>query len=77
LPSGAITVTVGGTAKTETTDYTLARSTGVITFNSAPTGAIVATYNFCRIIRFAEDKMSRELFNYQLYNAQMQLIEVL
>ena len=31
----------------QTTDYTLNRSTGVITFNSAPTGAITADYTYC------------------------------
>jgi len=77
LPSGAITITVGGISKTETTDYTLTRSTGAIVFGSGQTGAVVATYDFCRIVRFVEDKLTRELFNYRVYNADLKLVQVL
>ena len=79
LPSGAITVTAAGVPKTETTDYTINRSTGAITFVSAPTNgdALLATYDFARIVRFAESNLSRELFNYQLYNIGVKLAQVL
>jgi uncharacterized protein (TIGR02217 family) len=81
LPSGAITLTVNGVAQTETTNYTLARSTGAITFavGSVPVSGdpIVATYRNCRIVRFAEDQLTRELFNYKLYNTGIKLAEVI
>lgn len=78
LPSGAITLTSGATTFTETSHYTLTRSTGAVVFNVAPTGDVVATnYNFCRVVRFAEDNLDRELFNYRLFNTKLKLIEVL
>ena len=79
IPSGSFTVTAAGVAKTETTDYIINRATGAITFNSAPTSgdALVSTYNFVRTVRFAESNLSRELFNYQLYNFGVKLTQVL
>lgn len=81
LPSGSITLTVDGTPKTETTHYTLTRSTGAIIFNSPDVplsgDEVSATYDFCRVVRFTDDKLSRELFNFKLYNADLGLIQVL
>lgn len=77
LPSGAITITDQGYPLTETTNYTLTRSSGAIVCNVAPTGDMLGTYNFSRIVRFAEDNLSRELFNYKLYNLGVKLLEVL
>ena len=77
LPSGAITVYNATTNFVETTDYVLTRSSGAVVFNVAPSGDLYATYNFSRIVRFAEDKLTRELFSYQCYNGDVKLIEVL
>jgi len=77
LPSGSITITADGVAKAETTDYTLTRTTGAIEFSPAPSGIILGTYNFCRVVRFAEDKLTREQFTYQAFNVGVQLVEVL
>lgn len=80
IPSGTMSISVGGVAKTESTHYTVNRSTGVITFNTPPSGGLSVTavsYNFSRIVRFAEDKLGRELFSYQLYNGNLKLTEVL
>ena len=76
IPSGAITLSTPGFSYTETAHYTLTRSTGAIVFNQAPSGDLTAVYNFCRVVRFAEDKLSRELFNYQVYNGELKLLEV-
>ena len=77
LPSGAITLSTASFSYTETTHYTLTRSTGAVVFNQAPTGDLTCTYNFCHIVRFADDKLDRELFNYRLFNMGIKLIEVL
>ena len=79
LPSGSFTVTDGGTPQTETTHYTVNRATGAITFVSAPSNgnALLATYDFARVVRFADSNLSRELFNYQLYNFGVKLAQVL
>jgi len=79
LPSGAIAISVGGVAKVETTNYTLSRATGAVTFVQTPASGdqILATYSFCRVVRFAENKLTRELFNYRLYNSDLTLIQVL
>lgn len=78
LPSGSITVSASGVSKEETTDYTLNRTTGVITFNTAPTGDnILSTYSFAYTVRFAEDRLTRELFNYKLENASLKLMQTL
>lgn len=77
LPSGSITLTCGPTNFIETTHYTLTRATGEITFITAPSGdSVKATYNFCRVVRFADDDLTRELFNYRLYNGEMRFREV-
>lgn len=75
--SGDIGVTVGGVAYTESSDYTITRATGAITFLSTPPSGdtILATsYKYARQVRFA-NQMSRELFNYQLYNSEITLVE--
>jgi len=81
LPSGSITLTVDGVAQTETTNYTLTRTTGAITFAGGsvpPSGdQILATYRHCKTVRFTEDKLTREQFAYKLYNLGIKLIEVL
>ena len=79
LPSGSFTVTNGGAAQTETTHYTVNRATGAITSVSAPSNgnALLATYDFARVVRFADSNLSRELFNYQLYNFGVKLAQVL
>ena len=79
IPSGSFTVTAAGVAKTETTDYTVNRLTGAITFNSAVASgeALLATYNFVRTVRFADDNLNRELFSYKLYNGTLKLIQVI
>lgn len=80
LPSGEPSIVkVAAVTKTEGTDYTVNRTTGAITFTAAPASgnAITATYDFARIVRFAEDKLNREMFSYQLYNGNLKLIEVL
>ena len=48
------TVTVGGVAKTEGTDYTISASTGKITFTAAPanTAAIVVTGWYSTVVSF-------------------------
>ena len=77
LPSGSPTaVSIGGTP---TVAYTMNRADGTITFDVAPTSGdqILGSYNFCRVVRFAEDKLSRELFNYKLYNSGIRLLQVL
>lgn len=80
LPSGDISITKAGDAQTETTHYTLNRATGVVTFLSAPASGdalIAQSYNFCRKVRFAEKPFENELFNFELYNNEITLIEVL
>lgn len=80
VKSGDCTITVGGIAQTEATDYNVTYATGAITFVSAPASGdtITATdYRFYTISRFAEDNMSRELFSYRLYNSGLRLIEVI
>lgn len=79
LPSGSITLSTPSLSYTETTHYTLSKTTGAIVFNSgmAPTGDLSATYSFARNVRFTEDKLNRELFNFKLYNLGIKLIEVL
>ncbi len=79
LPSGSFTVTSAGVPKTEITDYTVNRATGAVTFVSAPASgdALVSTYDYSRVVRFAESNLSRELFNYQLYNIGVKLAQVI
>lgn len=78
--SGDCTVTAGGSAQVEVTDYTVNYTTGTITFVSAPGSgdAIVATgYRFYYICRFVDDYMDRELFAYRLYNGELRVQEVI
>ena len=80
LPSGEPTaVTVGGSAQVEGVNYTVTRATGVLAFTSVPGpgDAISATYNFARSVRFMDSQLSRELFNYKVYNSEFTFIEVL
>ena len=78
IPSGSPTsLTVDDVVQSEGADYTIVRSTGVITFLSAPaSGDIYADYAFCRKVRFAENNLTREMFNYKLYNADFGLLQV-
>jgi uncharacterized protein (TIGR02217 family) len=48
-----------------------------ITFDTAPvTGTILVTYQYYFKVRFADDKLTRELAAYQLLHAGMKLLEV-
>lgn len=80
LPSGGITtLSTPSFSYTEGDHYTLTRSSGAIVFNigAAPTGDLTADYPFCRIVRFTEDKLSRELFNFKMYNIGIKFVEVI
>ena len=80
VKSGDCSITVGGVAKTEASDYTVNYTTGAITFGVAPSSgdAIVATsYRFYYTCRFLEDYMDRELFAYRLYNSGLKIVQVL
>lgn len=80
VKSGDCTVTAGGSAQVEATDYTVTYTTGAIIFASAPGSgdAIVATsYKFYYICRFVDDYMDRELFSYKMYNGELRVQEVL
>jgi hypothetical protein len=70
--------TVGGVASTDyilTNDFSNEKS--YIDFNTAPvTGAILVSYDFYYNVRFAEDKLTRELAAYQLLHTGMTLKEV-
>lgn len=79
LPSGSVTLATPTVNYVENTHYVLTRSTGEIVFynDAPPTGDLTASYDFCRIVRFAEDKLNRELFNYKLYNLGLKMVEVL
>ena len=52
---GTLSLTVASVAKTEWVDYTVDYTTGIVTFASAPTGAIVASWEYYHLVRFAED----------------------
>jgi len=77
--SGECVLTVEGVAQTEVTDYTIDYASGSGDFVSAPgDGEVVAgTYSFYRIVRFFDDRMSKEEFAYRVYNAQLRLIEII
>lgn len=52
-----MTLTAGGIAKTETTDYTVDYSTGIVTDVSGLSGAIVVSCSFHNCVRFDMDLM--------------------
>ena len=80
LASGSYTVFVNGVAKTEVTHYTISGTTGAITFTGASipplNQAVEMTYDFYRIVRFAEP-ITRELMGYKLVNGACKFIEVI
>lgn len=57
------------------------RLNGTVTFpvGGAPEygATITADYHFARVVRFNDDKLSRELFSYRLWNSEIKLIQVL
>ena len=65
----------------ENTDWTIDKTNGRITFvaNRLPEAdaVIAADYAFARVVRFADDKLNRQMFNYKLFNSSLKLIEVL
>lgn len=70
-------VTVGGVPNS---NYTLsndfANEKSYITFSVAPSGAILASYEFYMRMRFKEDTLTRQLVAYQLLNAGVAMVEV-
>lgn len=77
--SGSPTAIMYNGTTIDSSNYTVARSTGAITFTIAASGGTIITqdYSFARIVRFKEDSLARELFNFKLYNSGMEFIEVL
>lgn len=63
--SGTLLVYVNNVLKTETTDYTVDYTTGVITFLVAPTNGhtVKATYEFYKVARFDTDEIEASMEN--------------
>lgn len=58
-PRGTVLIYVNGVLQTETTDYTVNLSTGVVTFVSAPalSAAVTATFEFDVCCRFEQSRL--------------------
>lgn len=50
LKTALVQVSVAGVAKTHGTDYTVNRETGVVTFATAPSGAVRATCKYMKLV---------------------------
>jgi uncharacterized protein (TIGR02217 family) len=78
--SGTLLVAVAGSAKTETTHYTVNYATGVITFTGSniPTAgqAVTCGYEFDVPVRFDTDELSVNFENYGAAAASVPLIEL-
>lgn len=75
-PSSAPVIRVAGIIESSA-NYTITRDTRTLEFTStAPTGAITATYDFYRRVRFQEDKLGRELFSAMLWKSSLKLKEL-
>jgi len=78
--SEAITRSVGGTGDfLSFSTYTMEDSFGQLTTNAPlPSGDVLrANYSFYYRVRFKDDNLSREAFAYQLWNAGVDLLEVI
>lgn len=78
--SGTLLVAVDGILKAETTDYTVDYTTGIITFEAgsipAEGEAITAGFQFDVPCRFAVDRLSININDYNAAMAQVPLIEL-
>ena len=78
--SGTLLVAVAGSGKTETTHYTVNYTTGIITFTEGniPTNgqAVTAGFEFDVPVRFATDRLSININDYNAGAAQVPLIEL-
>ena len=72
-------ITLNSSGQTDPTNYSLNDTTGVITFVSAPGNNVVVriSHNFYRIVRFKEPNLSREQFAFNLFNSELEFIEVI
>jgi uncharacterized protein (TIGR02217 family) len=73
-----VTIYKNGVLLVEGPDFTVSYGTGEITFAVGPqaTDNIVATYEFYYLVRFLEDKMSKDLFEYIVYRTGVKLREL-
>lgn len=77
--SGTVLIADNGTLKTETTDYTIDYTTGLVTFGTAPTNGhtISAGYQFDVPCRFQADSISINLADFVVGNLDpINLIEL-
>lgn len=74
----AYTIYVNDAEQTEGVDYSIVAATGAITFTAPPAlgAAITADYTHKFSVRFASP-LQIENVSYQIYNARVQLIEVI
>lgn len=76
--SGTVLIAVNSVTKTETTDYAIDYSTGIVTFVTAPgnTLAVTAGYEYDLECRFNTDSLSASIDDYSIYSASIPIIEV-
>ena len=75
--SGDVTVYKNGASSG---DYTITRATGTVTWPAgyypASGDTITADYHYAYTVRFADDRLSRELFSFKLWQNQLKLTQV-
>jgi len=77
-PSRDVEIYKNGILLVEGADYVLDYSSGTIEFTVGPLASdkITATYEFYYLVRFLEDKMSKDLFEYTVYRTGLSLKEL-
>lgn len=76
--SGTVLVGVNGTLKTETTDYTIDYSTGIMTFVTAPGNTLLvsAGFEYDLECRFDTDELSSSIDDFNIYSNSIPIVEI-
>ena len=75
--NGTVLVSLDDVTKTETTDYTVDYTTGIVTFNTAPTVEVVkGGCEFDVPVRFDTDTLDLHHSSYQAITASIPIVEI-